>query len=171
MRADKSTRVAIFVLVVLALGFFLYRQWQIRKIPGQLPLTDSRCLPLNDAWNHVYRPERLEVIRPCVAARGTVAIIRPEADGDLHVLLALDSGQDKLLDQRNIDGQRGDLVAEVICARSVRQVDAVDACADWETHINLHRGEHVRVTGAYVLDREHGWMELHPVSNVEELAP
>jgi len=24
-------------------------------------------------------------------------------------------------------------------------------------------GAHVRVTGAYVTDREHGWHELHPV--------
>jgi hypothetical protein len=27
----------------------------------------------------------------------------------------------------------------------------------------------VRVTGPYVLDREHGWREIHPVTSLEPL--
>ncbi len=27
-------------------------------------------------------------------------------------------------------------------------------------------GSHVRVTGAYVTDMEHGWTEIHPVTSI-----
>jgi len=32
-----------------------------------------------------------------------------------------------------------------------------------------HKGMHVRVIGPYVLDVEHGWMEIHPAVLIEEL--
>jgi hypothetical protein len=138
-------------------------------MPGELPVGDPRCAELAEAWNHVYRPERLQIRASCVAAAGTITNIRTEPDGDLHVLLALDPGQDALLNEENTARQHGELVAELICVRSVRQpAAAVEACTGWENRIHLHRGQHVRITGAYVLDREHGWMELHPVSVVED---
>jgi len=30
-------------------------------------------------------------------------------------------------------------------------------------------GEHVRVTGTYVLDSHNGWTEIHPVTRIDKL--
>ena len=169
MTNDKSARVALLVLFVLVAAVLVYRQWHRTITPGRLSLNDSRCASLSEEWKHVYRPERLEVVEPCIAATGAITNIRTEADGDLHILVALDPAEDSLLNQENTARQHRELVAEIICARPVRQTDAVDACSGWENRLDLHHGEHVRVAGAYVLDREHGWMEIHPVATVEEL--
>lgn len=120
-------------------------------------------------WVHVYHPRRLQVVAQCLAATGTVMHIRSEADGDLHVRVALDGGQEYLLDDENRSQQHGDLVVEVICEHNITQEDAIDACSGWDQRFELRHGEHVRVVGSYVVDREHGWMELHPVSSIEEL--
>ena len=95
--------------------------------------------------------------------------IRSEPDGDLHVRLALDGGQDDLLNEANRSQQHGDLVVEVICEHNITQEDAIISCSGWDQRFELRQREHVRVVGSYVVDREHGWMELHPVSSVEEL--
>ena len=46
--------------------------------------------------------------------------IRKEKDGDLHVLLRLDPGQDKYLNAKNADEQ-GDLVLEPVCVNAPAQ--------------------------------------------------
>lgn len=120
-------------------------------------------------WPHVYHPWRLQVIAPCLAAKGTVMHIRSEPDGDLHVRLALDPGLDNLLNDENRSQQHDDLVVEVICEHNITQEDAISACSGWDQRFELRHGERVRIVGSYVVDREHGWMELHPVSSIEEL--
>jgi hypothetical protein len=62
-----------------------------------------------------------------------------------------------------------------------QRLQVIDACkvvegtvvslrneADGDVHIPTP-GEPIRVTGALVLDREHGWNEIHPVSRMEIL--
>jgi hypothetical protein len=68
--------VALLVLVRTAFG-------QI----GQLPRTG--CRPGNPLAN-VRDPERLKLVRPCVAVRGVVTSVRQMGDGDCHVNLKLD---------------------------------------------------------------------------------
>jgi hypothetical protein len=97
---------------------------------------------------------------------GVVAEIRTEADGDLHILLALDAAFAQLLTPGNQGVERGDLVVEPICVRSVSQTDAIDACAaDPDPLTALPRvGDDVWMEGRYVLDLEHdSWAELHPL--------
>jgi hypothetical protein len=71
----------------------------------------------------------------------------------------------------NVSSQYGDLVAEVICQNPVEQADAVDACSDFNYTVNVPPvGTHVKVTGSYVLDLQHGgWAEIHPVTSIEEI--
>jgi hypothetical protein len=60
-----------------------------------------------------------------------------------------DRGSWHLLNRRNYLAQGGTLVVEVIpAARTQVPIPAI--------------GAHVRVTGAYVTDLEHGWREIHP---------
>ena len=49
-------------------------------------------------WDHVYHKERLKVLNKCMEVTGTVFEIRKEKDGDAHILLYLDKGQDRCYD-------------------------------------------------------------------------
>lgn len=117
-----------------------------------------------DSHDHVYNPDRLQVIDPCKTATGTVMFTRREADGDWHVGLSLDPGQESLLNAKNISDEQGDLVVEIICALPITQADAVSACANYSNAIAVPAiGARISVTGPYVLDTDHGWKEIHPV--------
>jgi len=71
-------------------------------------------------WAHVYHgrflsaEDRLQVINPCLTITGTIVHARPEADGDWHIQLDLDSEYRSLLNQANLEKQQGYLVLEPI---------------------------------------------------------
>ena len=123
--------------------------------------TSTAC---GDPHAHVYSPDRLQLLAPCVTLTGTVDIIRTESDGDLHVLLRLDPGQSKYINAKNISAENGDLVTEPVCVNAPTQADAIPACSGYHNPLPIPGvGSHVAATGAWVLDLDHGWMELHPV--------
>lgn len=115
-------------------------------------------------WAHVYHPYRLHVISQCTTVRGTVAEVRGEADGDLHVLLRTSPS---LVNADNRAYEHGDLVLEEICKGTVTQADAVAACRGFSWNVTVPAvGDEVTVSGSYVLDADHGWLEIHPVSRL-----
>lgn len=125
----------------------------------------SSCLP-SDQDQYVYNPQRLKVLQPCIHVTGTIAAIRTEADGDYHVLLALDPQYASLLTAANAN-ELGDLVVEPVCEHGVTQADAVAICATDHDPVKLGFvvGEHVWMEGRYVLDLDHGgWAEIHALS-------
>jgi len=129
-----------------------------------LPPAPSSPVTCGDPKAHVYSPDRLQLLAPCVTVTGTVAVIRSERDGDLHVLLGLDSGQEKYINAKNVSSENGDLVLEPVCVRPPTQPDAIPACAAYTNPLPIPAvGTHISVTGAWVLDLDHGWMEIHPV--------
>jgi hypothetical protein len=90
--------------------------------------------------------------------------VRREPDGDLHILLA---GHPALVNSANVTYEHGDLVLEEICQGPVTQADAVAACQGVPQNLTVPSpGDRVRVTGSYVLDADHGWMEIHPVTRL-----
>jgi hypothetical protein len=88
----------------------------------------SGCKP-TDQDRYVYNPSRLAVQARCIRVTGTVEAIRREADGDLHILLALDRAYARLLTPANQGEELGDLVVEPVCVRSVTQADALGTCS------------------------------------------
>jgi len=125
------------------------------------PASGPTC---GDPHAHVYSPDRLELLAGCATVTGTVEVIRSQADGDLHVLLKLDPGQDKYINSKNVSAELGDLVLEPVCVHAPTQTDAVPACTGYQNPLTIPAvGTHVSVTGAWVLDLDHGWQELHPV--------
>lgn len=119
-----------------------------------------------DPHAHVYNPSRLHLLSACVSVNGVVDIIRAEKDGDVHILLRLDPGQAKYVNATNVSAENGDLVLEPVCVRAVTQADAVSACAGYVNTLPIPAvGSHVAATGAWVLDSDHGWLELHPVAS------
>jgi len=114
-------------------------------------------------WSHVYHSYRLHVVSQCRTVTGVVDAIRWEPDGDTHI--DLNVSDKSLLNAVNDSEQHGDLVLEEICAGTVTQADAIAACSGVSNHATVpSRGDAVTVTGSYVLDADHGWMEIHPVS-------
>lgn len=70
------------------------------------------------------------------------------------------------MNDRNRAEQAGDLAVEIVCVNPVRQQDAVASCSTPPASLNLRPpsvGAHTSVSGPYVLDTAHGWMEVHPL--------
>lgn len=124
-------------------------------------------------WDHVYHPNRLKVIDNCKTVTGVIDKILKEKDGDFHIRVHLDSQYANLINDANVANQHGDLVVEPICQNTVEQQDAIDSCANFNYKINIPTvGTHIKITGSYVLDLEHGgWAEIHPVTSMEEINP
>jgi len=120
-------------------------------------------------WDHVYHPERLQIVEDCRTISGIIDEVQAERDGDFHIRINLDPQFADMINDANVRGQHGDLVAEVICESPVSQADAVGACSNLEYDIDIPPvGTHVQVTGSYVLDLQHdGWAEIHPVTSLE----
>jgi hypothetical protein len=148
--------------------------------------TQSACRkgdPLANAENAKW----LELIQPCVAVHGTVTVLippRPWDDGDYQFDLKLDAGEHGLVNLRNVQEQHGDLVAEIVpadgpgCVVGERPRPITWSVIVWLRGYHYGRctgahvappslGEHVTVIGAYVRDKYHGWMEIHPVWAIE----
>jgi hypothetical protein len=130
-------------------------------------------------WQHVYagdprkfdKPQdRLQVIKDCVTVSGTIMSAVAEADGDWHVRLRLDPEFADMTNAKNESGQGGNLVLEPVCSNPVKQRDTIDegSCDGFSQRIfdKSMTGQHVRVSGAYVTDMEHGWNEIHPVTSI-----
>lgn len=116
-----------------------------------------------DVLEHVYNPSRLQVINNCIQVSGTVDDVRTEKDGDYHINIKLDPQFKDLINDKNISGENGNLVVEIICSHNVTQTDAISSCENVTNPIKIPSiGSHVFIIGAYVLDRSHGWMEIHP---------
>jgi hypothetical protein len=133
-------RLAPLVLIALvASGCFLRRA-------GPPPSPHCRS---GSALVGVYHPERLKVKSRCRVAVGTVEKVKPELyDGDIHIALRLDRGQEGLLSSGNAR-VGGTLILEII---------------PWDRPRVLvpEVGQRIEVVGPWVDDTAHGWNEIHP---------
>ena len=121
-----------------------------------------------ELWKHVYEPQRLRVIEACTAVDGQVVSVYRAADGDLHI--GLDPDRTSVLNFANALHADGYLIVEVICEHTPADDDPKSACAGFVPQVPAPKtGDRIRVTGAYVTDREYGWNEVHPVTRIETL--
>ena len=164
------------ILGIIAIGVIGYSQLDSLPPNVSSPKENEEPTAQNVAcdqslWTHVYNTERLQIIDNCKTVSGFIETIRVEKDGDYHIGLKLDLQYADLVNESNMKNQNGNLVVEVICQRPVTQQDAIGACANFSQHIDIPPlGTHVRVTGSYVLDKQHGnWAEIHPVSSIEKI--
>ena len=118
-----------------------------------------------DPLENVRDPGRLRVLRRCVTATGVIRFAQYEKDGDVHISLALDREYRYLLNDGNRRKHDGTLVVEIVPAdqSGCRKGEPVRYGRCTGAHVRKPgRGERVRVTGPWVLDRPHGWREIHP---------
>jgi hypothetical protein len=148
------------VVVGVTFGSYIY-DGLYRSSPQK---TASICNDPYSTASHIYNPDRLVVYRDCQTVSGIVDRVIVEADGDYHIRLGLDTAYQNLTNSVNDSDQYGDLVLEIVCANTVTQTDAVDACQNYLNHVTVpQEGQHIIATGPYVLDTDHGWTEIHPV--------
>jgi hypothetical protein len=166
-------KILLFVIVFLSvLAAISYVKTRITTPPQgtQGPSCDMSL------WAHVYHgvflsaEDRLQIINPCITVTGTIVDARPEADGDWHIQLDLDSEYRSLLNEKNLERQHGCLILEPMCSNRVSQRDTIEegVCDGFSQDFTTDAiGHRVTATGAYVLDRQHGWTELHPVTSID----
>lgn len=131
-------------------------------------VTDTTITCDTSLWKYVYNPERLEVIDKCKTVTGIIEESSADEDGDQHMLLKLDNGQDGLLTKKNIKKKQGDLVIEAVCANKTTLEKVGNTCNGYLNHILLPKvGDHVKVTGSLVIDSHNGWEEIHPITKIE----
>ena len=119
-------------------------------------------------WDHVYHPSRLGIVEECISVTGTVTFSSVQRDGDQHLGVKLDPVFAHLINEENVKHQNGAMLTELICQNPPLSPSAETACENFEYHIDIPpRGTHVRVTGTYVLDKNHhSWAEIHPVTSI-----
>ncbi len=189
--------ILISIILLSIISSCLTTPAEQKKTPIPTIATTTNTTSCDESlWNHVWYPARLKIIDRCRVVTGVVENISIRGDGDEHISLKLDSEYTNLLNQKNIDEQHGDLVLEIICKNPIRQMDefiactkedteegtvghikvigacvlAFNACSGYKQDFDIHVGEHIKVTGAYVLDSEHGWNEIHPITSIVEIS-
>jgi hypothetical protein len=117
----------------------------------------------------VWGPDRLQVLSACTVAAGVVLEVAREADGDHHIWFRVDQGYERLLNSENHFQARPAMLAEITpaCPLDTNPADgsAAARCPPASLPIPVI-GDHISVRGPWVLDREHGWNEIHPVESI-----
>lgn len=118
----------------------------------------------------MYDASRLQVLDKCKIVTGIIEETSADEDGDQHMLLKLDKGQKDLLTKKNKIKKQGDLVIEAVCINNITRKKAMGACTGYVNHVMLPQvGDHVKVTGSYVIDSHNGWAEIHPITKIEKI--
>lgn len=147
-----KTFLASLLAAILAL---FGQQAPTPNTPTATPSSQVKATCNPKLWDHVWNPWRLKVIEDCKTVEGTIEKQFLAEDGDYHLILGPDN-----------------LVLEIICAGPIEPDVKVaqKACKGYENKVVVPEvGDHVRVTGSYVLDTTHSWNEIHPVSVIEKL--
>jgi len=157
MKARPAVALVTVVLAGSLAGFYLYDRFNGGST--------SSCSDPASISSHIYNSYRLQIVKSCITASGTVDRVIEEADGDVHVRLNLDQAYKNLTNSANDQYQYRDLVVEIICVNTPSQTDAIPACQNYTNQIPVpSAGQHITITGPYVLDTDHyDWAEIHPV--------
>jgi hypothetical protein len=108
---------------------------------------DAKCR--QEPLTGVSDPKGLEVKEACKTVSGTVESVVELKSGNERIVLKPDKEFADLINEKNTKLQHGNLVVEII------PLDKPNIPAP-------KKGEHVGVTGAYVLDKQQGWMAIAP---------
>ena len=118
----------------------------------------------------VWAPDRLQVRSPCALAEGVVVEVVREVDGDRHIWFRVDPGYEHLLNADNHFQARPAMLAEITpdCPLDTNPPDGGTAARCPPTSLSIPAiGDHISVRGPWVLDKDHGWNEIHPVESIQ----
>ncbi|MDG6902645.1 MAG: hypothetical protein JRM80_11905 [Nitrososphaerota archaeon] len=126
--------------------------------------TSPACPATPDVFASVYNPARLRIVDPCVTVTGTVdPPVVEEYDGDFTFFLRPVSPNATTLAISSFFLWKGDIHPEVVPADQGRILAPLGG--------GVCPGDVLRVTGALVLDTDHGsFTEIHPVYSIAVLS-
>jgi len=143
-------------------------------VAGKAHAVRSRACERN-ARDGVHGPDRLKVLSPCTAFQGTVkeAPVK-NPDGDVSFQVSPDPGYAGMLNAHN--RSEGGLHIEIVprdqpgCTPGqpihVADVPDLGTCSGRDVAAPA-LGAHVRIIGAWVLDLNNNWYEIHPAWSIE----
>src|SRR6266508_4319220 len=129
MKARPAVALVTVVLAGSLAGFYLYDRFNVGST--------SSCSDPASISSHIYNSYRLQIVKSCITASGTVDRVIEEADGDVHLRTNLDQAYKNLTNSANDQYQYGDLVVEIICAIPITQSDAVSACQNYTNTVTI----------------------------------
>ena len=141
----------------------------VRPSPTLVPTLPPRPQPTSactgrDPKAGVYDSGRLTLLNGCAIVSGTVTLVRHETDGDWHVQLQPDYGQDGVLGAKNITDLDGDLVLRIPCADPIALPAAIAACGSTRNALAIPKvGTHLTATGPLVRDTRNSWNAIQPL--------
>jgi hypothetical protein len=117
----------------------------------------------------IYQPDRLQVLATCRHAAGKVVSVVPEEDGDYHVWIVLDAAYSDLMNHENHFQGVPTMLAEIVpdCPANAAPADGPSAehCPPTKLIIPA-AGQRIAIDGPWVLDTNHGWLEIHPIDTI-----
>src|SRR5207249_10205588 len=145
--------ISLILIVLASVGAAVYYVWEASIMGTPLQRPEQHQQPR-------LQSRRLQTVRECITVSGIVNNVIVEDDGDYHVWFHVDPQYASLPNRANNDYRQGDLLAEIICATTITQQDAVLACENYTNQILPipNSNQNITVTGPYVLDNVHGWM-------------
>ena len=178
--------IILFFLVVLAVAALDLRAGFGRLLLPEAPQAAAiayhgpECRA--DPHANVYLGLRLILIRPCVKVEGVVYTAERAPDGDTHIGLYLPPAlAGAVLDEYNVLDRSGRLVVEIVPADQPGCTPGRPPAASDQPAVSLGlcsganiaapaSGDRIAVIGAYVIDAQDGWTEVHPVWSLTVLA-
>src|SRR2546422_8796434 len=101
MKTPLLVTLIIVALVGSLASFYLYDHFILSPgggstSPGGGSTSSSSCSDPSSISSHVYHPYRLQIVKSCTTASGTVDWAIQEADGDIHLRTNLDQAYSNL---------------------------------------------------------------------------
>ena len=124
-------------------------------------------------WRRVHTRDRLKIIDTCIEVSGSIERMDAKRDGDIHIDLNLDKEfdwirKDPRFENNNLQ-QNGNLVTEAVCAVPIEDIRVFIQfpCEGFSQDFDVEVGDHVTMVGAFVHDKTHNWLEVHPITSIE----
>ena len=180
----QSYIVSVVIVIVFAVTFLISgpaAQYAVTTnlypiMPSSLTVSQwqqtnpsSNCRQGNTAGagteeNGVWSPPRLRVISTCQTVTGIVELIYNDTgawiDGDFSFDIRPDPSYSYLMSFGSYVLENATIHVEVVPSDQATVLSG----------LNLHAGEHVSVTGVWLLDTNHGWYsEIHPAWNITQI--
>ncbi|MCE4602389.1 MAG: hypothetical protein F7B18_04315 [Desulfurococcales archaeon] len=176
---QHSTRVAAASIVVAILGILLgHSVVGVNASVALYPFKPSSwgserwmqtqpwegCPETGNVFNATHSPERLRIIDTCMTVEGVV-VGAPRIVDDGDYVFDIEPSQEYrwTLGLGNIILRKGGLHIEVVPDDHYKVLDPIGG--------GVCPGDHVRITGVYVSDTDHGmWTEIHPTYKIDVIS-
>lgn len=172
-KAQKRAAIVAIVIVIIFLlqDLILSLLWMLpttplQKVTFDQSMVSAECDP--NITNHVYKPQRFEVIEDCIAITGTVTLVEVMANGEARIFMKLNPQYQNLTNIFNKVFYGGDFIAKITCYRRVDDESIRTTCKNYANLIQAPiQKATIRAIGTLVINKSTGQTELHPLTSIQ----